>query len=191
MTQRSSSFKAIIIVLVVFALLVSGLWYWREHRTNPGVWGVAGPIDVKTITVTPEIAPVSLQAFGELRAVRQVMLAAEVAGRVADIAFEAGQHIEAGAMLIKLDDAIEQADLAAAQAQASFTRQQYARAEKLSHSGATSKEVLHQRQTERDQAAAHVKQLQARIRNKHIRAPFAGALGLRHVDLGQYVMDFP
>ncbi|HHX34827.1 MAG TPA: efflux RND transporter periplasmic adaptor subunit [Gammaproteobacteria bacterium] len=185
--RKFSGFKTVVIVIVVLALIVSGLWYWRVNKPSQGGWAGGGAIDVRAITLKAESAPVSLQALGELRAVRQVMLSAEVAGRVAAISFEPGQQIKAGTVLVTLDDSVEQADLAAAQAQATFTHQQHARVQKLASVGATSQEVLQQRLTERDQAAAQVKQLQARIANKRIRAPFDGQLGLRHIDLGQYL----
>lgn len=186
--RKASPWKAIVIALVAVALVGGGLWYWRVSKLYGGAgWAGGGPIDVVATTLEAESAPVSLQALGELRAVRQVTLSAEVAGRVASIAFEPGQRVKAGTLLVQLDDAPEQADLAAARAAAAFARQQFARASELAATGATSREILQQRQAERDQAAAQVQQLEARIRQKRIRAPFAGELGLRRIDLGQYL----
>lgn len=144
-------------------------------------------MDVVATTLEAQTAPVNLEALGEVRAVRQVVLSAEVAGRVADITFESGQRIEAGTILVQLDDAPEQADLAAAGATARFAQRQFTRASELAATEAISREILQQRQAERDQTAAQVQQLEARIRQKRIRAPFAGELGLRRIDLGQYV----
>ncbi len=90
-------------------------------------------------------------------------------------------------MLVQLDDSTEQADLVAAKAAATFAQLQFVRASELAATGATSRELLQQRQAERDQTAAQVQQLEARIRQKRIRAPFDGELGLRQVDLGQYL----
>ncbi|MDX3894958.1 efflux RND transporter periplasmic adaptor subunit [Pusillimonas sp.] len=184
---KSSGINPVIIVVIVVALLVSGLWYWRTSRQVQEDWAPGGPIDVVAVTLKAEPAAVSLEALGELRAVRQVELSAEVAGRVAAISFEPGQQVEAGTVLVRLDDGPEQADLAAAKAAAAFAQQQLARASKLAATGAQSREILQQRQAERDQTAAQVQQLEARIRQKRIRAPFDGELGLRRVDLGQYL----
>lgn len=185
--RQSSGLTTVVVVIVILALIVSGLWYWRANRPSQGGWAGGGPIDVRAKVLEAGAAAVTLQALGELRAVRQVMLSAEVAGRVATISFEPGQQVKAGTVLVTIDDSVEQADLAAARAQASFTQQQYARGRELVGVGAMAREIFQQREAERDQAAAQVKQLQARIANKRIRAPFDGQLGLRHIDLGQYL----
>lgn len=185
--RRPAAWKALASVAVAAALVAAGLAAWRASRPAPPAWTGGAPVDVATITLQPETVPRTLQALGELRAARQVMLPAEVAGRVAAIHFEPGRTVQAGQLLVQLDDATEQADLAAAQAQAAFARQQLARAHALAATGALAQEVLQQRQAEHEQSAARVLQLQARIRQKRIEAPFAGALGLRRIDLGQYL----
>jgi multidrug efflux system membrane fusion protein len=184
--RKSSGFKAVLVVGIASALIITGLWYWRASQQREGGWS-AGPIDVVATTVQAKQATVSLEALGELRAVRQVTLAAEVAGRVSAISFKPGQRVKAGTVLVQLDDGPEQADLAAAKAAAAFAQQQFARASELAATGAQSREILQQRQAERDQTAAQVQQLEARIRQKRIRAPFDGELGLRRIDLGQYL----
>ncbi|WP_200604667.1 efflux RND transporter periplasmic adaptor subunit [Pseudomonas sp. S75] len=176
------------ISVVAIAVIGGGLWYWRMAKLyGGGGWAGGGPIDVVATTLKAESTPVSLEALGELRAVRQVTLSAEVAGRVSAISFKPGQRVKAGTVLVQLDDGPEQADLAAAKAAAAFAQQQFARASELAATGAQSREILQQRQAERDQTAAQVQQLEARIRQKRIRAPFDGELGLRQVDLGQYL----
>ncbi|MEQ9947337.1 efflux RND transporter periplasmic adaptor subunit [Pectobacterium aroidearum] len=185
--RKPSGFNAIVIAGVVVTLIATSLWYWRSARQSQGGWAGGGPIDVVATTLHAQAAPVSLEGLGELRAVRQVMLSAEVAGRVATISFEPGQRVKAGTVLVQLDDATEQADLAAAKASAGFALAQFNRASELARTGAASREMLQQRQAERDQTAAQVQQLEARIRQKRIRAPFDGELGLRRIDLGQYL----
>lgn len=184
--RKSSTAKTIVVVGAAAALVIAGLWYWRASQQQQGGW-VAGPIDVVATTVQARQAPVSIEALGELRAVRQVTLAAEVAGRVSAISFQPGQRVKAGTLLVQLDDGPEQADLASAKAAAAFAQQQFSRASELAATGAQSREILQQRQAERDQTAALVKQLEARIRQKRILAPFDGELGLRRIDLGQYL----
>lgn len=125
--------------------------------------------------------------MGELRAVRQVSLSSEVAGRVVAISFKPGQQVKAGDVLVQLDDSAERAELAAAKATAEFAQHQLARASELVSVGAVSSETLQQRQAERDQSAAQVRRLEVRILQKQICASFAGELGLRRIDLGQYL----
>lgn len=186
--RRASPWKAILVSVVAIALIGGGLWYWRTSRLHGGGgWAGGGPIDVVATSLEARDVPVRVEALGELRAVHQVTLSAEVAGRVAALSFKPGQRVKAGAVLVRFDDSIEQADLTAARAAAAFARQQFERASELAATGATSREILQQRQAERDQTAAQIQQLEARIRQKRIRAPFDGELGLRRIDLGQYL----
>ncbi|MCL4182611.1 MAG: efflux RND transporter periplasmic adaptor subunit [Burkholderiaceae bacterium] len=186
--REASPWKAILVAVVAIALIGGGLWYWRSSKLQAGGgWAGGGPIDVVATTLEPRDVPVRVEALGELRAVHQVTLSAEVAGRVAAISFKPGQRVKAGSVLVQLDDSVEQADLTASRAAAAFAQQQLERASELAATGATSREILQQRQAERDQAAAQVQQLEARIRQKRIRAPFDGELGLRRIDLGQYL----
>lgn len=177
---------AIAVVLLVCLLIALGLWAWRVSKSSNAAWA-RGPVHVLAETVLSQQAPASLRALGELRAVQQVNLAAEVSGRVASIHFSAGQRVAAGDLLVQLDDSIEQADLTAAKASRAFAQQQLSRAKELAPTGAMTKESLQQRQAEFDQSTARVRQLEARILQKRIVAPFAGDLGLRRVDLGQYL----
>lgn len=184
---QRSPWRSLAVVVIAGGIVAAGLWGWRASRPAPAGWSGGGPIDVAAVTVVSELAPVSLQALGELQAVRQVELPAEVAGRVTAIRFDAGDAVKAGAVLVQLDDAVEQADLAAATASAAFAKQQLSRAAELSNTGAMSREILQQRVAEHDQRAAQVQQLEARIAQKRILAPFAGELGLRRIDLGQFL----
>ncbi len=185
--KNTTSWKGLISAALTLAVVVAALTFWRATRSAQPGWGAPGPVDVVALTVKPEAAPVTLEAVGELRAVRQVTVANEVPGRIAEIAFESGKRSREGAVLIRLDDSTEAADLAAAKAGATFAAQQWTRTGELAAAGAASKEVLQQRRAERDQTAAQVEQIETRIRKMHIRAPFAGELGLRQVDPGQYL----
>lgn len=185
--RAAKPWRAIAVCAVLLVAVIVMLWFWRASRNDLHGYTPPGPIDVAATMLAAEPAPASLEALGELRAVRQVTLSSEVAGRVAAIAFEPGQHVKAHTMLVQLDDSTEQADLASAKARLAFAEQQLARASELVSKSAISKEVLQQRESERDQAAAQVMQLEARIRQKRIRAPFSGELGLRQVDLGQFL----
>ncbi|WP_440494641.1 efflux RND transporter periplasmic adaptor subunit [Serratia sarumanii] len=120
-------------------------------------------------------------------AVHEVLLSSDTAGRVTAIHFEAGQMVKQGDLLVQLFDAPEQADLLAASARAEFARLQLQRVQELVPVGAESRELLEQRQAEANQASAEVRQIEARIIQKSIRAPFSGQLGVRRINLGQYL----
>lgn len=168
-------------------LIFGALYAWRAVRMAPPAAMAPPAVAVAAVVAAPTEVPVALEAVGSLRAVREVLLAPEVAGRVVAIRFAAGARVGAGALLVQLYDAPERADRRAAQARADFAGAQLARSRELAPLGAESRDLLQQRQAERDQAVAAVQQLDARIAQKQVRAPFAGELGLRRINLGQYL----
>src|SRR5690606_40765094 len=101
--------------------------------------------------------------------------------------FDAGQSVKEGTVLIQLYDAPEQADRAAAAAKADFTQLQLRRSQELAPTGAEPRELLEQRKAEAAQAVAAVRQLDAHIQQKSIRAPFSGQIGIRRINPGQYL----
>ncbi|MDH0865391.1 efflux RND transporter periplasmic adaptor subunit [Mitsuaria sp. GD03876] len=172
---------------VALAAVMGPLYAWRAHRQAAPPPPPPGPTQVATTRVTMRDAGADIQAIGSLEAVREVLVAPDTAGRVTAIAFEPGQSVPAGAVLLQLYDAPERADRVAAEAKAAFAEQHLARTRQLVPSGAESRETLELRQSEADQARAAVRQLDARIEQKTVRAPFAGQLGLRRVNPGQYL----
>ncbi|MBB5609606.1 MULTISPECIES: efflux RND transporter periplasmic adaptor subunit [unclassified Janthinobacterium] len=124
---------------------------------------------------------------GELEAVRQVQVAAETGGRVTHIAFESGQKVAAGAVLVQLNDAPEQAALLRLRAQLKNAESSYARTRQLLADKVATQEQLDAALATRDAALGEVRQTVALIAQKSIRAPFAGQLGIRRVHAGQYL----
>jgi multidrug efflux system membrane fusion protein len=180
--------RGLIVVLLIVAVLFGGLFAWRRARTMPATpQGGPPPIPVEAITLQPQTVPVALTAVGSLEAVHQVTLAPETAGRVVAIRFEGGAQVGPGALLVQLDDRPEKADRAAAAAKANYAKLMYDRSVRLQGTGFDPKQLLDQRKADYDQALATVRQLDARIAQKQVRAPFAGELGLRRVNPGQYL----
>ncbi|PAT50201.1 hypothetical protein CJU41_00965 [Pseudomonas aeruginosa] len=178
---------AIVISLFGLAVIFGGLYAWRAARTGGGAPPPRPPALVSTVQVQPRSVAGELQAVGSLQAVREVLLAPDTAGRVTAIHFTPGQVVKEGTTLVQLFDAPEQADRAAAVAKADFAQLQLRRSQELASSGAEPRELLEQRKAEAAQASAAVQQLDARIQQKNIRAPFSGQLGIRRIDLGQYL----
>lgn len=176
-------FVGLISVAVIFGLLFA----WRASRVGAAAPRTQSPALVSTICVRPRSVPNELQAVGSLQAVREVLLAPDTPGRVTAINFTAGQVVEQGVTLVRLYDAPEQADRSAAVAKADFARLQLRRSQDLASSGAEPRELLEQRKAEAVQTAAAVRQLDARIRQKNIQAPFSGQLGIRRINVGQYL----
>jgi multidrug efflux system membrane fusion protein len=179
--------RSVVVVAAVLAVLFAVLFGWRWARTDSTQSLAMPPTDVAAFVVRAESVPAGLEAVGTLQAVREVMLASETAGRVVDIHFEGGVRVKRGERIVQLFDAPERADRAAAEARAELARAQLARSRSLKVQGVESQQLLDQRQAELEQALAEIQQLDARIAQKVVRAPFAGELGIRRVNPGQYV----
>jgi len=132
-------------------------------------------------------APRALHAVGELEAVRQVQLASEVAGRISRIAFVSGQQVEAGQVLVQLNDAPEQAERARLIAQLKNAEKTLARTRALQTSRAMTQEQLDNATAARDMAKSELQRIEAVIAQKAIHAPFAGVMGIARVHPGQYL----
>ena len=145
------------------------------------------PATVSTITAHATSWQDSLQAVGSLRAVRGADLAAEVSGVVDSVGFDSGADVAAGTVLLRLrpnDDAARLADL---QAAADLAAQNLARDAKQYQAQAVSQATMDADKSHLLSARAQVAQQQALMAEKIVRAPFAGRLGLRQVDEGQYL----
>lgn len=179
--------RAIAITALGLIILLGGLFAWRAMRNRGHQEWAQQAVKVAAVDVLPREVPAAIEAVGALTAVREVVLSPEVAGRVSAIRFAAGDRVSAGTLLVQLYDGPEQADRQAAAAKAGFVQAQFARSQGLASSGAESRELLEQRRADRDQASAAVHQIDARLTQKQVRAPFAGQIGIRRVNLGQYL----
>jgi membrane fusion protein (multidrug efflux system) len=124
-------------------------------------------------------------AIGSLVAARGVTLAAELPGLVREISFDSGAYVRAGAPLVRLDTSAEDAQLAAAEADASLAEISFRRAQELRSADANAPAELDAAEARAKQAAAAVATLRATIAKKTIRAPFDGRISIRQVELGQ------
>ncbi|WP_347554414.1 efflux RND transporter periplasmic adaptor subunit [Robbsia sp. KACC 23696] len=183
----ASRAKPIAISLISLAVVFGLLYAWRTTRSGGADHQAMPPIPVSTLRAVTRSVADELQAVGSLQAVREVLLAPDTAGRVTAIHFEPGQFVKEGTVLVQLYDAPEQADRAAASAKADFAQLQLKRSLELAPTGAEPRETLEQRKAEAAEAVAAVRQLDARIEQKAIRAPFTGQLGIRRINPGQYL----
>jgi len=182
--------RTLLLTAVVLAAVFAAVFLWRAARMSSASaagGGNARPVEVMAFTVHPESLAQALEAVGSVEAVQQVILAPEVPGRVIEIHFEAGAKVQKGMPLVRLYDDPEAADHAQAMAAEEFARLQFDRSKELSPTGAESRLTLQQHTAQYDQARASVQQTAARLYQKTIRAPFAGQIGIRRVNLGQYV----
>lgn len=146
------------------------------------------PPEAVTTLVAAEVEwPASLNAIGSIEAVHGVTVSADLPGIVEQITFQSGHRVSAGEVLVRLDARQERAQLAAAEAQRELAHLNLERAKKLLETGAIAQAEFDQLAATDKQAEAGVGAIRATIDRKTIRAPFAGALGIRRVDLGQYL----
>ena len=135
-----------------------------------------------------EVMPNLLTAVGDLAAVHQVNVTSDVNGRITEIMFTAGRAAsKAGTPLVQLFDAPEQGDLANFKAQATVAQLSLDRAKQLASRQFGPQATVDTAQAAFDQAQAGIAKTEAIISQKLVRAPFDGELGVRKVEVGQYL----
>src|SRR5262245_38686348 len=183
--------KRMIGMLTVTALLVAALGFVKFKQIQTAIAEAAAfqppPEAVTTIVAQQEEWPATLGAIGTVAAVQGVTVSADLAGTVERIAFESGQSVRQGDVLALLDTRQERAQLAAAEAQRDLARVNFDRMQGLLHEHVISRAEFDRATAEQRETDARVGEIRAAIDRKTIRAPFSGILGLRHVNLGQYL----
>jgi membrane fusion protein (multidrug efflux system) len=180
------------LVFLLLAALIGGAWFFHFHfkpemariaiaAMKPPAAGVA-----VEAARSEDWAP-HVSAVGSFKAVPGIDVASQVAGIVAQIAFENGQDVEKGALLVKLDDSTEQADMGANKALMKNAQSAFDRQQALEARGVSARSNFDLAQAVRDQTAGSVEKTRTLIAQKTLVAPFSGRLGIRKVDVGQYV----
>jgi multidrug efflux system membrane fusion protein len=180
-----------IIVGSLLAALVGGLVWFNYFRGQMIAQFFANnkppPTSVAISEARSEVVPNLLTAVGDLAAVHQVNVTSDVSGRITDIMFTAGSTVKAGSPLIQLFDGPEQGDLASFKAQAIGAQLALDRAKQLAARQFGPQATADSAQATYDQANAGIAKTEAIISQKLVRAPFDGELGVRHVEVGQYL----
>ncbi|HSR36827.1 MAG TPA: efflux RND transporter periplasmic adaptor subunit [Desulfurivibrionaceae bacterium] len=174
---------ALVVVLAgVKALQIRAMVEKKKHFVPP-------PEVVTSAVATSETWENALQAVGSLAAVQGVTVAAETSGKVVRIAFAPGTAVKAGAVLIQQDTAAEEAQLRAANSAAELARLNLERYKGLLATNSIAQVTFDNAEAQHKQAVAQADAIRAVIAKKHIRAPFAGRLGIRLVNLGQVLKE--
>ena len=142
---------------------------------------------VSTVIAQEEIWRSTIASVGSLKSVQGVALSTEVPGTVSKILFESGQEVEAGQALVELDASTEQAQLQAAKASLSLAKLKRDRSRELREKNTIAQADVDSSEAEFLQAEAQVKNIEAVLAKKRITAPFSGRLGIRNVNLGQFL----
>lgn len=183
--------KRMVLMLVIAGLIFGGIFGFqafksrmiKKYLSSQGV----PPQTVSTIKASLQEWQPELNAVGTLRAVRGADLAPEVAGVISAIHFRSGEEVKAGAPLVQLNAAVDIAQLESLRAAAGLAELTYQRDQRQLKVQAVSQATVDADAANLKVAQARIAEQQALVDKKSIRAPFAGRLGLRAVDLGQYV----
>lgn len=201
-----STKKPVYTALAVLGIAVaSGAAWWLQNRPMKPVEGgaVAAPVQtpVSAPTMAPKAAGVELakvetlrlqddaQAVGSLRSRQSVMVRPEVAGRITALGFSDGANVRKGQLLVQLDDTLQRAEVAQAQAQLAIARANYERNKELLAQSFVAQRLVDESAANLQVVQAQLALAQAKLARMAILAPFAGTVGLRTANVGDYVKD--
>jgi len=182
--------KRMILMLAVTAVLLSALGFIKFKQVQSAVQASAfqpPPEAVTSIVAHREEWPATMAVIGTAEAVQGVTVSADLPGQVERIDFESGKSVHVGDILVELDTRQERAQLASLEAQRDLARVSFDRAQQLVDEGVISRVEYDQATSQRKASEANVAEVRATIERKTIRAPFSGILGIRQVNLGQYL----
>ena len=182
--------KRMLVMLGLTAVLLTGLGFMKFRQIQSAVQAASfqpPPEAVTSIVVNREQWPTTTAVIGTMEAVHGVMVSADLPGSVAKINFDSGKSVREGDILVELDTREERAQLAALEAQRDLAKVNYDRTEQLVKEGVISRLEYDQATAQQKQTEANVGAIRATIQRKTIRAPFSGVLGIRKVNLGQYL----
>jgi len=178
-------------MLVLVVLVVAGLGYIKYRQIVAGMamgkLFAPPPAAVSTLTAKSEKWEPVLNSVGSLKAVNGVVVSTDLAGIVSEIDFESGSKAKKGDLLVRLDTRQEQAQLVQAQAKLDLSKVSLDRQKDLIAKKVSAQSDYDAAQSQYSQDNAAVENAQALIARKTITAPFDGELGIRQVNLGQYL----
>lgn len=183
--------KRMILMLVVMLGLLSSLGFFKFRQISTAVQAASHfqppPEAVTSIVAHQEQWPDTMGVIGTMEAVHGVTVSADLPGTVDKILFESGQSVRQGEVLVELDTRQERAQLAAQEAQRDLAKTNFTRMQQLLNAGVISRADFDASVAQQKQTEANVAETKAIIERKTIRAPFSGILGIRKINLGQYL----
>jgi membrane fusion protein (multidrug efflux system) len=185
-----SVFKQLFLICLLGLIGYGGYWSYQTYLAPPAKAAEArgsGPVTIEVAAAETQRIYQTVEAVGTTRAATSIEIVPEADGRIVELAITPGARVEQGALLVRLDDAIERADLAEAEARLTERRQVLERIEQLRSTNAVSQASLEEAIARLAEAEAQLDRAQKRLENRTILAPFAGVLGLAEVDRGARV----
>jgi len=182
--------KRMLLMIAVVAAIIASLGYFKLRQVQAAIKNgnfTPPPEAITTIVAKQQTWPATLSVVGTVAAIHGVTVSADLPGTVDKIHFESGKFVQAGEVLVELDTRQERAQLASTEAQRELAKVTYARMEKLVKEGVISRVDYDKAVADQKQTEANSEEIKAAIDRKTIRAPFSGVLGIRQVNLGQYL----
>jgi membrane fusion protein, multidrug efflux system len=183
--------RRMIVMLALTAVVVAALGFVKFRQVKAAIAVYASfqppPEAVTTIVAHQERWPATLSSIGTVAAVRGVTVSADLPGIVEKIAFDSGKAVTEGDVLVQLDTRQERAQLSAAEAQRDLSHSHLERMRSLTADRIVAQAEFDQAEAANKTAEASAVEIRATIGRKTIRAPFSGVLGIRQVNLGQYL----
>jgi membrane fusion protein (multidrug efflux system) len=183
--------RRMILTVGVMLVLLTALGFVKFKQVQAAIAAGSSfqppPEAVTSLVVHQEQWPGTLNMIGTVEAVHGVTVSADLPGIVDRIAFESGQSVREGEVLVELDTRQEHAQLASLEAQRDLAHVNFGRMQELVNAGVISRMDYDQATSQQKATAANVAEIKATIDRKTIRAPFSGILGIRKVNLGQYL----
>jgi membrane fusion protein (multidrug efflux system) len=183
--------KRMIVMLAVTFMVIALLGFVKFRQIQTAMAQGASfqppPEAVTTVVAQTEHWPATLSAIGTIAAVKGVTVSADLPGTVARVAFESGRSVRKGEVLAELDTRQERAQLAAIEAQRELARLNYNRLKGLLADRVISQAEFDRAAADQKETDARLGEVHATIERKTLRAPFDGVLGIRLVNLGQYL----
>ena len=183
--------KRMLLMLVVMTVIIAGLGFVKFQQIQTAIAQGASfqppPEAVTTIVAQQVEWPETLNAIGSVAAVQGVIVSADLSGTVDRVAFESGRAVRQGDVLVELDTRQERAQLAAAEAQRDLARTNFDRMQGLLKDNVISRAEYDSATADNKQTEARAGEIRAAIQRKRITAPFSGILGIRQVNVGQYL----
>ena len=183
--------KRMLLMLAVMTLIIGGLGFVKFQQIQAAIAQGASfqmPPEAVTTIVAQQIEwPQTLSAIGSVAAVQGVVVSADLSGTVDRVAFDSGKAVRQGEVLVELDTRQERAQLAAAEAQRDLARTNFDRMQGLLKDNVISRAEYDSATADDKQSEARAGEIRAAIQRKRITAPFSGILGIRQVNVGQYL----
>ena len=183
--------KRMFFMLAVVVVIVAGLGFVKYRQIQTAIAqgsSFAPPPDaVTTVVAKSETWPSTLNVIGTTAAIQGVTVSADLPGAVDKIHFESGQAVHAGDILVELDTRQERAQLAAAESDRDLARINSDRDQQLVKEGVVARNQYDNSSAQQKSTEAKVGEIRATIDRKTIKAPFSGILGIRQINLGQYL----